>query len=169
MTSQPPAAPRAASDPARAQADARNGWPDAAVEVLKDLWANGDLSAATIARRLGVTRNAVLGKVHRLGLSHRRTGPKPRAPRRPGPPTRPGPRPASEPRQSAQPERSSPSAAAPATEVGRGLVAHLEDIPWQGCHWPIGDPKAEDFAFCGRPTRCGPYCHAHRQQAHGRT
>lgn len=165
MTSQLPTAPRAASDPARAQADARNGWTDAAVEVLKELWADGDLSAATIARRLGVTRNAVLGKVHRLGLSHRRTGPKPRAPRQPGPKL-PGPRPAPGSRQSGLQERPSQSAPAPATDVGPGLVAHLEDIPRQGCHWPMGDPHAEDFRFCGRPAAVAPYCDGHRVLAY---
>ena len=42
-------------------------WTDDRVEVLKKLWAEG-LSASQIAARLGgVTRNAVIGKVHRLG------------------------------------------------------------------------------------------------------
>ena len=44
-------------------------WNDERVELLKRLWAEG-LSASQIASRLGgVTRNAVIGKVHRLGLS----------------------------------------------------------------------------------------------------
>src|SRR5512134_1496608 len=48
-------------------------WTDERVELLKKLWAEG-LSASQIASRLGgVTRNAVIGKVHRLGLSGRAT------------------------------------------------------------------------------------------------
>lgn len=48
-------------------------WTDERVEILKKLWAEG-LSASQIAGRLGgVTRNAVIGKVHRLGLSGRAT------------------------------------------------------------------------------------------------
>ena len=48
-------------------------WTDERVETLKKLWGEG-LSASQIAGRLGsVTRNAVIGKVHRLGLSGRAT------------------------------------------------------------------------------------------------
>src|SRR6056300_126663 len=46
-------------------------WTDDRVETLKQLWTDG-LSASQIARKMGgVTRNAVIGKVHRLGLSGR--------------------------------------------------------------------------------------------------
>ena len=46
-------------------------WTDERVELLKKLWADG-LSASQIASQLGgVTRNAVIGKVHRLNLSGR--------------------------------------------------------------------------------------------------
>lgn len=162
MTSQPPAAPRAASDPARAQADARNGWTDAAVEVLKDLWAEVDLSAATIARRLGVTRNAVLGKIHRLGLSQPR---RPRPPAIAPPPRLAKPRPVASARRAptSAPVRTSPQ---PSAETGPGLVARLEDLPGRACHWPLGDPQAADFAFCGRRAETGPYCPAHAGMAY---
>src|SRR5215469_1788811 len=66
------------------------GWTDERVEVLKKLWLEG-LSASQIAKQLGgVTRNAVIGKVHRLGLSGRATPSQPtrpafRAPRPPRP------------------------------------------------------------------------------------
>ena len=46
-------------------------WSDERVEKLKKMWAEGQ-SASQIAKELGgVTRNAVIGKVHRLGLSNR--------------------------------------------------------------------------------------------------
>jgi GcrA cell cycle regulator len=57
------------------------GWTDERVELLKKLWADG-LSASQIAAELGgITRNAVIGKVHRLGLSGRAKSPSSTAPR----------------------------------------------------------------------------------------
>ena len=56
-------------------------WTDDRVELLKKLWADG-LSASQIAGELGgITRNAVIGKVHRLGLSGRAKSPSSGAPR----------------------------------------------------------------------------------------
>src|SRR3954453_15613541 len=72
--------------------EAANAWTDERVERLKKLWSDG-LSASQIAAELGggVTRNAVIGKVHRLGLSGRGKGqapapPPPRKPIRPADP-----------------------------------------------------------------------------------
>ena len=65
------------------------GWTEDRVEVLKKLWLDG-FSASQIAKQLGggLTRNAVIGKVHRLGLSGRAS---PSQPQRPVfKPTRPG-------------------------------------------------------------------------------
>ena len=57
------------------------GWTDERVDQLKNLWTEG-LSASQIARALGgVTRNAVIGKVHRLGLAGRASPPPPASPR----------------------------------------------------------------------------------------
>ena len=74
--------------------DAGATWTDERVELLKKLWTDG-LSASQIAAELGnVTRNAVIGKVHRLGLSGRAKDAKPAArPQRPVP-ARPPARPA---------------------------------------------------------------------------
>src|ERR1041385_2234972 len=56
-------------------------WTDDRVELLKKLWADG-LSASQIAGELGgITRNAVIGKVHRLGLSGRAKAPSSSVPR----------------------------------------------------------------------------------------
>src|SRR3977135_3808189 len=56
-------------------------WTDERVELLKKLWSDG-LSASQIAAELGgITRNAVIGKVHRLGLSGRAKSPSSTAPR----------------------------------------------------------------------------------------
>ena len=56
-------------------------WTDERVELLKKLWSDG-LSASQIAAELGgITRNAVIGKVHRLGLSGRAKSASSAAPR----------------------------------------------------------------------------------------
>lgn len=142
------------------------GWTDERVELLKKLWQDG-LSASQIAKQLGgVTRNAVIGKVHRLGLSGRAT------PSKPARPAFKAPRPArtisaapSVPRRIAEPV-SLPSAPptryvdeAPGTATVLTLGAHM-------CKWPIGDPALENFTFCGRRTDDGPYCHEHSQVAY---
>src|ERR1700712_446905 len=59
-------------------------WTDERIELLRKLWLDG-LSASRIAAELagGVTRNAVIGKVHRLGLSGRVKAAAPSAPARP--------------------------------------------------------------------------------------
>ncbi|PZQ63457.1 MAG: GcrA cell cycle regulator [Phenylobacterium zucineum] len=141
------------------------GWTDAAVLALRELWADPDLSAAVIARKLGVSRNAVLGKVHRLGLSNRgrgtrvarpRPAPRPRrtaAPRTPAAQVRPGPPPVAA------------RVTCPVVDPGPGLVERLEDLSVAACRWPIGDPKSEAFRFCGRRARAAPYCDAHRRIA----
>src|SRR5215468_3309507 len=56
-------------------------WTDERVELLRKLWSDG-LSASQIAAELGgITRNAVIGKVHRLGLSGRAKAPSSAVPR----------------------------------------------------------------------------------------
>lgn len=78
-------------------------WTDERVELLKKLWGEGH-SASQIAKELGsVTRNAVIGKVHRLGLSNRNApepeaAPAPTAPEAKAPPAaKPAPQPEPEP------------------------------------------------------------------------
>ncbi|MBV7408056.1 GcrA family cell cycle regulator [Maritimibacter sp. DP1N21-5] len=97
-------------------------WTDERVETLKKMWSEGQ-SASQIAKELGgVTRNAVIGKVHRLGLSNRAGGApattpaaKPAAKEKPAaeaPKAAPAKRPA--PAKPAEPEANEPAAAAPA-------------------------------------------------------
>jgi GcrA cell cycle regulator len=147
--------------------------------VLTRLWKAGDLSASQIARRLGVTRNAVLGKVHRLGLSGQRPGPV----RAAHPAATRGRRATSD---AVKPRRSPPRFAggfAPTALIGPALpeavvqatfppepdvaqVAHWEDLGPGRCCWPCGDPKAAEFGFCGAPAPGGPYCERHARRAY---
>jgi len=140
------------------------GWTEERVELLKKLWQDG-LSASQIAKQLGgVTRNAVIGKVHRLGLSGRATPSKPartvlRTPR----PARPASAP-SAPRRLAEPMSAHPTPVRyvdeePGSATVLTLGAHM-------CKWPIGDPAMDNFTFCGRRSGEGPYCHEHSQVAY---
>jgi GcrA cell cycle regulator len=145
------------------------GWTDERVELLKKLWQDG-LSASQIAKQLGgVTRNAVIGKVHRLGLSGRA------APSKPARTVFKAPRPAravaaapSAPRRIAEP-------VATALQPQPSPVRYVEEEPGMAtvltlgahmCKWPIGDPAMDNFTFCGRRSSEGPYCHEHSQVAY---
>ena len=138
------------------------GWTDARVETLITLW-EGGLSAAQVARQLGgVTRNAVIGKLHRLGLMGRA---KPSAPRRLRPP-RSASRPPRERVRPTAPRLSVASSHVAATDEP-GLVRDLAALATHICHWPIGDPRATDFSFCGHAVvGAGPYCPDHDGRPH---
>ncbi len=148
-------------------------WTDDRVDLLKKLWAEG-LSASQIAGRLGsVTRNAVIGKVHRLGLSGRATTSRMKSHR---------------PRQRMASKRLAKSRYAtignpalralynaetnvylPPTEelvipvAERKSIQTLTEVT---CRWPIGDPQNTEFHFCGKNKVPGlPYCEVHARRA----
>ena len=143
-------------------------WTDERVETLKKLWTEG-LSASQIAQKLGgVTRNAVIGKVHRLGLSGRATPSRPvRRPAEPAQRVKRAPaRPAA---QTAQPERETAPRPVPveAQKLPSGEYATVLTLNNHICKWPIGDPDDSEFRFCGRKAGQGsPYCEAHQQMAY---
>jgi len=149
-------------------------WSEETIVHLRGLWADG-LSTAEIGRRLGVSKNAVVGKAHRLDLPARpspirRDGPGPAQPRRPVPrtvgPTLPplsSAQPLSTPAHALMQPRPRPvpapvrvQAAAP-RPYGR-LVA---------CCWPIGEPGTREFHFCDAESEPGkPYCEEHAKRAY---
>ncbi|MEM9898912.1 MAG: GcrA family cell cycle regulator [Pseudomonadota bacterium] len=132
-------------------------WTEDRVELLKKYWAEG-LSASQIANKMGgVTRNAVIGKVHRLGLSGRAT---PAAPKRGcsadladdvvGQPAAP---------------RTFDTGPGEAEFIAPIMLAETDGSPAvttvkrNTCKWPVGDPTSDDFRFCGESTVPGkPYC-----------
>ena len=164
-------------------------WTDERVELLTKMWGEGQ-SASQIAKELGgVTRNAVIGKVHRLGLSNRATTTaKPEAKVKSA---------SKEEVKSAAPSEAAikePEAKAPISTERRQIIPAGQPLPPQPsaneispealakvsevekkskkislmeltertCKWPIGDPATSDFWFCGLPTQTGkPYCEAH--------
>ncbi len=165
------------------------GWTEERVELLKKLWLEG-LSASQIAGVLGegVTRNAVIGKVHRLKLSGR-AKPATSTPR-----VRSAPRPAA--RRVSSPASTSMNVGggggggaiqgATALKMEEEFAVEMEMAPQaaelfipveqrltllqlseQTCKWPIGDPLTPDFYFCGQHSNEGkPYCEFHSRRAY---
>jgi GcrA cell cycle regulator len=169
------------------------GWTEERVELLKKLWMEG-LSASQIAAVLGdgITRNAVIGKVHRLKLTGRAkpTSAAPRvrstpraAPRRPGF--------SSSARAALASMR--PRSIGPAPMLGATALKITEEFEIEAyqlpqvqeleipveerlsllqlnehtCKWPIGDPLTPEFYFCGRAHDEGrPYCDFHSRRAY---
>ena len=114
-------------------------WTEERISRLKKLWTEGK-SASQIAATFGdITRNAVIGKVHRLGLSSRPS-----------------------------PIRRQPAAPRPVQVQAQAPVAQRQArIGEKQCHWPIGHPGEAGFHFCGGPAEPDrPYCAAHCAMAY---
>ncbi len=160
-------------------------WTDDRVETLKTMWGEGK-SASQIAKELGgVTRNAVIGKVHRLGLSNRETKEKTTK-------EKPAPKEAAKPKVAPKHEKEKSAAAKilespvslpirrPIITAGQPLppqpsnseisqealatVAEVEkkakklnlmQLTEKTCKWPIGDPATDEFWFCGLNVQTG--------------
>jgi GcrA cell cycle regulator len=135
-------------------------WNDARIAELTKKWQAG-FSASQVAKHLGgVTRSAVIGKVHRLGISGRS------CPSRPGSGGRP-----------ARVARVSPGGArrevapraprsTPSMTVETFPTATVLTLTEDSCRWPIGDPNQAEFGFCGRGRAGkGPYCLGHGPMA----
>lgn len=161
------------------------GWTDERKALLKELWTKKGLTATQCAARLGgVTRNAVLSKVHRMGISERSKG-------------RPGFYAAERQRKTYTRKRKVVEAVAPAkkkfwTEPTAGPYAGeptdpgyintlnevaaavpverrvaLDDLAHDGCRYPLGDPREPGFGFCPDKAFPGvPYCAAHAKRCY---
>ena len=130
-------------------------WTDEKVEKLKELWTKGH-TASQIAAALGdTTRNAVIGKAHRLNLEAR------------APSKHSG---ASVSRENKQirrgPAPTSRKAKFQSILLDKNFEPEnpksLEELTDTTCKWPIGHPNEEKFYFCGRkPEGEFPYCKLH--------
>lgn len=159
-------------------------WAEETIIKLRELWAEGH-STAEIGRRLGVSKNAVVGKAHRLELSARPSpirrggGGRSSAHREPvrrvagptlpplactgigAPPAQPAPRVVQSAASAApRPAATAPQRVAPAPPprpYGRVIT----------CCWPIGEPGTHNFRFCDAESVPGkPYCADHAQLAY---
>lgn len=154
--------------------DASLSWTDDRVALLRRLWEDGQ-SASKIAAQLGgVTRNAVIGKVHRLGMGGR---------------VKPGeevpaasakaveietaiavvemeaPEPVAILAHHPAPEFPAPAAEPVALVVSQRVT--IMDLRESMCRWPIGDPTTPEFRFCGARSITGlPYCTQHAEIAY---
>lgn len=143
-----------------------SGWTEDRVGVLKKLWREG-LSAAQIAKQLGgVTRNSVIGKVHRLGLTDagRATPSRPArlAAARVPPAARVH-------RATIAPPRPPRPAPLPPIDLDKieTIGVPINKLERHACRWPIGDPLSDTFGFCGRKAGDeGPYCVEHARVAY---
>jgi GcrA cell cycle regulator len=166
-------------------------WTEQRIETLRKLWGQGQTASQIAALLGGITRNAVIGKAHRLGLTGRPSpikreagaSPQPRrraaataapARRMPGA-GQPGgihgqPLPQTHGASSVQHQARSQGQIAPAireTPVAppaapRATPRAAAHVGCKTCSWPMGDPKQPGFHFCGEPAEIGkPYCNQH--------
>lgn len=144
------------------------GWSDERIARMKQLWKDG-CSARQISKELGgITRSAVLGKIHRLGLSRvyplmnmtvkKKKSPKPQI--------------KSAPRKSAVRElfKSEFEPFTPKEEIDISLAQRksMDDLEPQDCRWPLADsePRVTPWRYCGREKVQGlPYCEDHAVRA----
>lgn len=146
----------------------RVDWNEEHVALLKKLWTEG-LSGSQVAARIpGATRSAVLGKIHRLdmplrqprigmGRPRERRKPRPYIPRRA--------------RAKAAPPNMRPSRLPPPPpfdiEEPVSLNVSLMALTDFMCRWPVGDPRDNDFHFCGHRIFNGfSYCEYHTRVAY---
>jgi GcrA cell cycle regulator len=170
-------------------------WDDETIRLLRELWAQGH-STAEIGRRLGVSKNAIVGKAHRLELDARpspirRDAVKPPADRAPAYPRMAGPTlpplasadvptvPVMPAPSNVQPLRAAAPAGLrsmqPAPAAPLPARAMLQPAPVQprrpapSCCWPIGEPGTKTFRFCDDASAHGkPYCEDHARLAYVR-
>lgn len=140
-------------------------WSNDRITQLRHLWASGD-SASIIGNAMGITRSAVIGKVHRLGLSGRVLVNRLREPK--------GPQVAKQHRVVKRITRLNGNSnylkafTSTATDIGPMRTAEVEprhltlsDLNESTCKWPLGDGP---FTFCGHaPLKGLPYCAPHQR------
>lgn len=128
-------------------------WTDERVALLKRLWGEGK-SAAEIAKALGggLTRNAVIGKAHRLKLSNR-VSPIQQNNKKPAPVIRV--------------VEEKKVAVVSKTLKNKSEGVQMVQLKERMCRWPHGDPQEPGFFFCGDECVPGlPYCDDHAKAAY---
>jgi GcrA cell cycle regulator len=148
-------------------------WTAERVELLKRHFAAG-LSCREIAADIGVSRNAVIGKLFRLNLTREEQGDARRPARKEAakthrPRTAPGTAKRTAPRLQRQMLLTLYAEPQPATDepIHNGHCCSLLELSQELCRWPISTPGAADFCFCGNtPLEGLPYCPGHTRLAY---
>jgi GcrA cell cycle regulator len=156
-------------------------WTSEAIDQLRAFWDEGH-STAEIGRRMGISKNAVVGKAHRLNLPARPSPIRREAEpslRAPAPPRQAPPLPiipAAPPARAAVPpprrleDRPPVAVARPAPVAPSAAMAVVRPFPRaasRSCCWPIGEPGTSGFCFCsGNATPGKPYCAEHAALAY---
>lgn len=145
-------------------------WTEKMVEDLRQMWLEG-LTASEIAKNLGVSKNSIVGKVHRLCLTARpspikkKDGDMPEVElfKEQAPATENAP--ANVQKQTCAAEVSESAAVEKSTEPALGIK--LVNLDSHTCRWPLGDPRDDNFGFCGKKVRAGQtYCDEHSAMAY---
>jgi len=145
-------------------------WTDDRLDLLKRGFAAG-LSCRQLAAEIGVTRNAVIGKLSRLNLT-RKNGEEPRRIRKKPDPSRVRLAAVGGSRTTARGQYEILTAhfgepRAPLPVVDPSRHCSLLELEESRCRWPISTPGAEDFCFCGNTPVDGlPYCAGHSRMAY---
>jgi GcrA cell cycle regulator len=141
-------------------------WTEERVELLKSRFAAG-LSCREIAGDLGVSRNAVIGKLSRLNLAREKSGDARRTERKD---SAKGRDPKTVPRLQYQMLKAvygEPQPAIVDEPIPSGQCCSLLELSEQRCRWPISTPGHADFCFCGNTPLDGlPYCAGHTRLAY---
>jgi GcrA cell cycle regulator len=145
-------------------------WTTERVELLKRRFEAG-LSCREIAADIGVSRNAVIGKLSRLNLTRQKSGDARRPARKD---VAKGSRPRTAPRAAPRLQYqmllrlyAEPQPAADDEPIHNGHCCSLLELSEERCRWPISTPGAEDFCFCGNtPVEGLPYCPGHTRLAY---
>lgn len=158
-------------------------WTEQMVEDLRTMWKQG-LTTAEIGKRLNVTKNSIVGKVHRLGLSGRPSPIKKKNEEAVSAESQKTAEAAqsasakkedvaSQKKENAKIENSvvhevkAPVQSAPKFDPAKKGMMSLMDLDNHTCRWPLGDPKDENFHFCGRKVKIGQtYCEEHANIAY---
>lgn len=137
-------------------------WTDERVSLLKKLWGEGKTAAEIAGELGGVTRNAVIGKAHRLKLSNRVSPIQQNAKKAAN---------TNSVAKKVEPAPKEKKVAVPpvqqAQTIEGGREYSLMELGPRQCRWPSGDPRNEDFGFCGAECVPGlPYCAEHAKVAY---
>jgi GcrA cell cycle regulator len=147
-------------------------WTPKKIKDLKRLVIEG-FSANEIAGEIGATRNAVIGKIHRLGLITRKSRvtkkaakvkkPKPVRMTKFSPPPPPRQAVTVTPDPAPKAENTAPVYVDTPVEQRKSIF----ELTVETCHWPVGTPGTDEFYYCGRKTvEQLPYCPGHCRMAY---